>query len=141
MLAAAFLTCTLASARAEVLHFHARLTPEGGVPPTSGSGSGVVRATLDTVTRAFSWSISYESLSGPARGGGFHSPASPKENAPSVIDLSGNFASPIEGTTELSAEMAKNVLDGVMYLEIRTDKFPKGEIRGQLVQGELAVPT
>src|SRR4051812_7220872 len=89
-------------ALAEILHFHAKLTAGDEVPPNSSQATGTMRATLDTSTRMLKWSVSYENLSGPARAAHFHGPASSKETAPPIIPVSGNLATPVEGSAEIS---------------------------------------
>ena len=54
-------------------------------------------------------------------------------NAGPIITLE-NLASPIKGEATLTAEQAKQLADGIWYLNVHTAAHPPGEIRGQLMK-------
>ena len=54
--------------RAETLKFTAPLTGAAEVPANSETGSGMVKAMLDTGSKLFSYTATYEGLTGPAGG-------------------------------------------------------------------------
>jgi hypothetical protein len=62
----------------------------------------------------------------------FHGPASPKTSAPVLIAIPGSLNSPIKGEATLSEAQAQTLSDGRMYVNIRTEQFAGGEIRGQM---------
>ena len=72
------------AASAETLHFTTRLKGADEVPAHAVPGTGRVRAELDTVTKTFSYKVTYSGLTGPATMAHFHGPAGPGVNAPPV---------------------------------------------------------
>jgi hypothetical protein len=136
--AAATLALSAAPAFAEQVTFTADLTAASEVPPTDSTGSGTVDATLDTDTMLFSWTIEYSALTGPASAAHFHGPAAEGSNAPPVIPIDGSLESPIEGSATLTADQMSDLQAGNWYFNVHTEKYPDGEIRGQLTQGEAA---
>ena len=58
------------------------------------------------------------------------------ENAGVLVPLSGDLTAPIAGETTLSPEIAAQLLDGLLYLNIHTGANPGGEIRGHLILAE-----
>jgi hypothetical protein len=42
--------------------------------------------------------------------------------------------SPISGTVQLTPDQGQQLLAGKMYLDIHSQKYPDGEIRGQIVR-------
>lgn len=73
--------------------------------------------------------------SSPITGAHIHSPATKNENAPIIVNLEsfGNiFESPIVGKTIIADQLITSMLDGLAYLNIHTQLFPTGEIRGQI---------
>lgn len=56
------------------------------------------------------------------------------QDGPVIIDL-GTPQSPIQATVDLDAEQAIRLLAGGLYVNVHSDEFPGGEIRGQLTPG------
>ena len=103
---------------------------------TNPSATGTVEATFDTDTLLLSWTVSYSGLTGPAVAAHYHGPAAMGENAGVLIPLAGDLSVPITGEATLSQEVAAQLLDGLLYLNIHTGANPGGEIRGHLVAAE-----
>lgn len=120
-----------APAYAETTNFTATLAP--GADATDSTGSGSLEASYDSNTMEFSWTATYEGLTGPATAAHFHGPAAEGENAPPVVPIAGDLASPIEGSATLTEEQATQLLGGMWYLNIHTEQYPDGEIRGQVL--------
>ncbi len=115
--------------------FHAVLSGASEVPPHDGGGTGEVKATLDTVTRELSYSVTFAGLSGPATMAHIHGPAMPGANAGVMVVLGGaNPTSPIAGKATLTMAQMADLEAGRTYVNVHTAKNPKGEIRGQLAQ-------
>ncbi len=55
---------------------------------------------------------------------------------PQVAIKTSPIVSPIDGTATLTAEQAKDLVDGKWYFNIHTKANPGGEIRGQVVTGK-----
>ncbi len=125
-----------APALAETQHFTADLSGKSEVPPNDTAGTGTADITYDTDSKTLQWTVTYEGLTGPATAAHFHGPASPEENAPPVVPVEGDLASPIKGSKDLTADQADNLQKGMWYFNIHTDANPKGEIRGQVVPAD-----
>src|ERR1019366_9987400 len=65
-------------------HFTATLAGSDETPPNATTGTGTVDATLDTATKAFSYTVTYSGLTGSAIAAHFHGPAAPGVAAPPV---------------------------------------------------------
>jgi hypothetical protein len=123
------------TATAAVQHYSTRLAGGSEVPANDSKGVGKVEATLDTKTKAFSYSVTYSGLTGPATMAHFHGPAAPGANAPPVIVVK-NLASPMKGTAVLTDGQIADLQAGRWYFNIHTSAHPGGEIRGQLAPGK-----
>ena len=125
------------AARAATINFKATLNAATEVPPKNSSGTGTVTATLDTATEVFTYHIEFKDLTGPATAAHFHGPAAVGVNAgPQVPIKTKPIVSPIDGTATLTADQAKDLLDGKWYFNVHTAANPSGEIRGQLMKAE-----
>ena len=118
---------------AETVKLKADLKASEEVPPTDSSGAGTADVTLDTDTNKVSWKVTYEKLTGDATAAHFHGPAKVGANAPPVVDISGNIN---EGSADVTADQLQMIREGNTYINIHTQKYPDGEIRGQVLQIE-----
>lgn len=135
-IAAVFGLCAAAPAFAATLPFHATLDGKSEVPSVSGSAKGQAKATLDTDSKKFDYTVTYDGLSGPATAGHFHGPASKTENAKPVVSFNAPLTSPVKGSATLTDEQIAQLKDGKWYVNIHTSAHPNGEIRGQMMQGQ-----
>ena len=137
---------------AEMMQFKADLKGSNQVPPNQTAGTGTVTATYDTATKQLSWIGSYSGLSGPPTAAHFHGPAAAGVNARLVFWISDNIGqcsqgecrsksdtkahptNPFQGSATLTDAQAADLLAGLYYVNIHTDAYPGGEIRGQLVK-------
>ncbi|WP_019832148.1 CHRD domain-containing protein [Sphingomonas sp. PR090111-T3T-6A] len=122
-----------APALAETVHYSAQLDGKSEVPANTTGGKGVVKAELNTATRAFTYTITYSGLTGPASAAHFHGPAAAGVNAPPVIAIK-SLASPIKGKEVLTPEQMADLQAGKWYFNVHTKANPGGEIRGQLAK-------
>ena len=121
------------SASAETLHFSAQLSSATEVPPHQTNGTGMVKATYNTTSKALHYDITYKGLTGPATAAHFHGPAMEGQNAPPVVPIKPtDLASPIKGEATLTAAQAADLTAGKWYFNVHTAANPGGEIRGQL---------
>ncbi|HEV2365777.1 MAG TPA: CHRD domain-containing protein [Caulobacteraceae bacterium] len=127
--AAAFAT----AAAAETVHFQAKLDGAQETPPHAVPGKGSADVSLDTATKKLSWRVTYSGLTGPAVAAHFHGPAGPGKAAGVQVPLTGNLASPITGSADISDAQIKDLRAGLWYLNIHTAQYPPGEIRGQVL--------
>ena len=126
------LMLTASPALAAMQTLTASLAGAAEVPPNESAATGQVTADFDTETRLLKWNITYDGLTGPATAAHFHGPASPGENAPPVVPIEGDLASPIIGEATLTEEQAADLQAGKWYFNVHTAQYPDGELRGQL---------
>jgi len=110
----------------------ASLSGASEVPPVAGSGYGSVDVKLNKETNLLSWTVTYAGLSGPATAAHFHGPAIAGANAGVVVPITGNLASPINGTATLTEAQVEALLAGSWYVNVHTVANPGGEVRGQV---------
>ena len=129
-----FALVTAGAARADTVTYEATLKGADEVPPNDTTGTGKVEASYDTKTMKLTYTVTFSGLSGPATAAHFHGPAKPGANAGPVITLSGKLDSPIKGEATLTAAQAKDLADGMWYLNVHTAAHTSGEIRGQIMK-------
>ena len=118
---------------AEELKFSTDLTGAAEVPPTETTATGTADVTVDTEANTVSWIVVVEGLSGDASAAHIHGPASMDENAGPVIDMSDAI---MEGSGEITDDQIAELQDGKYYVNVHTEQFPDGEVRGQLSAAE-----
>ena len=99
------------------------------------------RITLDTVSLAFSWKISYQNLTGPLTAAHFHGPAPLGQNAGVQVAISAGAPSSgfLSGTAFISPLQAADLQAGLWYVNLHTAVHPGGEIRGQVIPAPMGV--
>lgn len=111
--------------------FTGTLSNGAEVPPTTGSGSGSAKVTLDTATKQITYNVTYSGLSGPAAAAHIHCGAAAGANAGVAVPFK-DAASPISGTATLTDAQMADLEAGKCYVNIHTAANKGGEIRGQL---------
>ena len=124
-------------AHAEMLNLTAELSGTAEVPANESAGTGMLEATYDTETMMFTWTVTYEGLTGDATAAHFHGPAAADATAGPVVPIEGDLASPIEGSATLTEEQATQLQDGMWYFNLHTAEYPDGEIRGQVAAATM----
>ncbi|MEE9396268.1 MAG: CHRD domain-containing protein [Methylococcales bacterium] len=130
---------------AAIINLAADLNSSNEVPPvTVPDALGSAAMVLDSDTGDFGWVISFEGLTGSATAAHFHVGAI-DEAGPVIFDLdtgSGVQFSGISqangiftGSTTLGATEISDILQGLWYINIHTEDYPGGEIRGQVLGG------
>lgn len=122
------------SRQPELAAFRAQLSGAETVPPSNSPARGELVAVLNRNTGLLQWKLSFSQLSGPVRAAHFHSPAMEGEVASPVLAIGRQFTSPYEGRAMLSPGQRANLLAGQWYVNLRTERYPEGEIRGQLIE-------
>ncbi len=116
--------------------FTAYLSGAAERPANNSAGTGFGVFILDGNTLTFN--LSYKDLSGPARNGHIHGPAPASSSTNVLIDLApfngGSWGSTgtISGVVILTDTQKSHLLSGLTYVNLHTDAFPGGEIRGQI---------
>lgn len=132
LFAAAALALAAGAAQAETVKFMATLSGASEVPANTETGKGMAMATLDTVSKAFTYDVTYSGLTGPATAAHFHGPALPGANAGPTVPLS-PAASPIKGTATLTDAQIADLMAGKWYVNVHSMAHPGGELRGQVM--------
>lgn len=138
----------------DVVMLSAPLSGRVSSPGNDSPAKGRVQITLDETNGTLAYSLQHNGLQGTVTGlhlhrGGFNI------NGPHVLDLPASTVTPLTGIIsdpEVRAQLDDPMLyrpqkhlwrmlikSGLTYLNVHSDKFVKGEIRGQLVPS-LAVP-
>jgi hypothetical protein len=120
------------TAFAETTMYKAALTAGDEVPATTSKGTGTLAATYDSSTKLLTWKGAYAGLSGAATAAHFHGPAAIGKSAPVEVPLT-TITSPFEGKATLTDAQAKDLIAGMLYVNVYTAANPNGEIRGQVV--------
>ena len=120
---------TAVAAQAEMIKFTTEMTSAAVVPPTDSTATGTAEVTLDTEAKTVTWTFTANDLSGDMTAAHIHGPAGPTESAPPVIDTS---AETMTGTAPITDAQVTELMAGMYYLNVHTEKYPDGEIRGQL---------
>jgi PEP-CTERM putative exosortase interaction domain len=128
----AFLVVTLALTHASwgQLMFRTTLIGSHEVPPRDTPAWGIGHATLDLDTNWFTFEYTFEGLLAPQVGAHIHV-APPGENGPIVHPLP--LGSPAGLQITISDEDVQNLLAGNWYVNVHSELYPGGEIRGQFV--------
>lgn len=129
--AAGMLLMTGPTSFAANVKYKADLKGSKEVPAADSAATGKANITYDDKSKKLSWVVTYSGLSGEPTAAHFHGPATAGKNAGPVVDISGDIK---KGSAELTAEQAADLKAGKWYLNIHTEKFPDGEIRGQVVK-------
>jgi hypothetical protein len=133
--------CALAlvsvAAHAATINLKADLKASAEVPPKDSAGTGTLTGTLNTETNEFTYHIEFSGLTGPVAAAHFHGPAAEGVNAKPQLPIKGTpITSPIDGKATLTAQQAKELVDGKWYFNLHTAANPGGEIRGQVLKSE-----
>ena len=132
-LTAAAMLFAASTASAATLRFTTALKGGDEVPANTTAGTGKVTANLNTVTKVFTYTVTYSGLTGAATMAHFHGPAAPGANAPPVVPVAAShLANPMRGTAKLEDGQIADLRAGKWYFNIHTAANPGGEIRGQL---------
>jgi hypothetical protein len=101
-------------------------------PSNASTAGGYLTAQYSTATHILKWRLVVNGLSTPITRAAFHGPdAMGTERAIVPLNL------PFDGTTHvggatLTEQQATDLLAGRWYIDVQTEKFPDGEIRGQV---------
>ncbi len=118
-----------AAAQAEMMKFTTEMTGAAEVPPIDSAATGTAEVTLDTEAKTVAWVYTHDGLSGDMTAAHIHGPATATEVAGPVIDT---MTETMEGSAPITDAQAAELMAGMYYFNVHTEKFPDGEIRGQL---------
>ncbi len=115
------------------IHFVADLSADEESAPTESPGTGRAEFTLERETLKLSWVVTFDKLSAPLTEAVVRGPQKPGTNAGVLFELGPKTAkSPIKGSTTLNDGQLEYLLAGRMYVNLHTQKWKDGEVRGQI---------
>ena len=117
------------AAQAEMMTFTTGLTGAAQVPPVDSTATGTVELKVDTEAKTVAWVVTTEGLSGAPTASHIHGPADATASAGPVIDTLATMA----GSAPITDAQMAELQAGKYYYNVHTEKFPDGEIRGQLM--------
>ena len=114
--------------------FNAALNGENELPPASSPGRGTVVADYLPATKILHWQLTLRDLSGPVTWAFLCGPDGVGNDNAELVPI--NLV--LEGGTHpggvtLTDQQAADLIAGRWYVNIKTAKFPAGEIRGPLL--------
>lgn len=101
------------------------------VPATQSDAFAEAQFTYDSAAHELQYYVNYDGIA-PSKID-LHEGAAAGEKMPSAINLPLS-ESPLSGAAKLTAEQEAMLLAGNMYLDIHSQKYPDGEIGGQIVR-------
>jgi hypothetical protein len=116
--------------------FRATLNGAAEVPPTDTKGSGYFTAVYRPSTKVLEYRFNLVGLSGPVTIAYLQGPAAPGEIGQKVVPIDGPLyrdRSHLSDGVTLTEEQAAQVVAGLWYVSVMTEKYPDGEIRGQIL--------
>ncbi len=116
--------------------FHADLSAWNQTRLTESGALGSADLQLDLATLTLSWDIQFSGLISNPTAASLHGPAQPGANGLPFIDLApAGIVSPLKGSAVITEAQIQYLLAGWAYVNITTERWPYGEIRGQLDVG------
>lgn len=122
-----------------IMPFTALLTGGQEVPANDSKAFGVAFMTFERKTRMLCYSITFtdDKLTGVETVAHFHGPAAPGEVANIIFDITPDpspLGSPKNGCVgPLTRRQVRELIRGLFYINIHSNVFPGGEIRGQVL--------
>jgi hypothetical protein len=130
------LTGFMVSANASTVLLEANMDcsqADAGAGTCGGGGSGIGFADIifDDVSKLLNWNVSWSGLSAPAFAAHFHGPALPNQGGGIQVGI-GVGSNPAIGSAILTASQESDMLAGLWYVNVHSNDFLGGEIRGQV---------
>lgn len=113
----------------------ATLNAEQETADVTSDGTGTFHGTYDKATGEFTFMLNWTGLTGPPVMMHFHGPAAPGVDAGVKIGITGfteNATGSVNGTVTVEEGDRADLLAGKWYVNIHTEAYPPGEIRGQV---------
>ncbi|QEC52045.1 CHRD domain-containing protein [Anseongella ginsenosidimutans] len=113
----------------------ATLNAEQETDDVTSPGTGTFTGTYNKNTGEFTFTLNWTNLTGPPTMMHFHGPAGPGTNASVKIGITGfpaDAAGSVSGTVTVEEGDRADLLAGKWYVNIHTEAYPPGEIRGQV---------
>ena len=130
-----FFAASLAS-QAATLSFGGPLSGAQEVPANSSPGTGSVLLVVNTSTREWTLTGSFQGLTGNASNAHIHGPAAIGVNAGVVVGLSftsGATSGTLGGSGTFTVPQYDALVNELYYVNLHSTTFGPGELRGQLL--------
>lgn len=115
------------------IHFRADMSADEQSAYTESPGVGRADFVLERSTLRLSWTVTFSNLTSPPTALAIHGPQAPGGNAGVIIDMAGNgLRSPVKGSVILTDGQLEYLLTGRTYVNLSTQKYKIGELRGQI---------
>lgn len=115
------------------IHFYADMSADEESAVTESPGKGRADFTLDRATLKLTWKITFDKLTSAPTALNVHGPQTPGGEAGILFDLAPKgVKSGVEGETELNDGLLGYLVQDRMYVQLKTAKYPAGELRGQV---------
>ena len=103
------------------------------VPSNNSTATGSITAKYSKSTKVLSYTVTWSGLSSPLNGMRFYKGAR-NTNGPAVknIQSSGSATGSITETWTVPDSLSTTLEQNGLYINLQTDNFPNGDIRGQL---------
>jgi len=126
--------CATPALAASPESFTVQLTGAQQVPAVQTNGTATADLTYNPDSRMVSWTIHYTDLSSAVTMAHFHMGTAGQNGKPTLwlTKRGSKPANPIKGHAKLTAEQAKQFLAGDWYINVHTQDYPAGEVRGQV---------
>lgn len=124
-----------APAATATISFCANLSPDEESAPTYSDAVGLALFTLQRADLKLTWEVSFKNLTTSPVAASIHGPQRPGANAGVVFGLvkkGDPIQSPIKGALVLDDGQLEYLLTERLYVNITTQKYAEGELRGQL---------
>ena len=128
-LAGALVLAATSTGHAESIALAAHLLGANAVPANKSDAFGEAQFTYDTATRQLEYYVTYDGAA-PTRID-LHGPAGATENAAAIANLPLS-EQPLSGKVMLTEDQGAALLAGRIYVDIHSQAFASGEIRGQI---------
>jgi len=114
--------------------FKASLSAANETPPTDSAGYGVMEARYMPTMQTIEWKFWFGRLSGPVTYAFLQGPDGVGNERADIVPINPPFESNVQfGSATLTPQQSADLLAGRWSVEIRTERFPAGEIRGPLL--------
>jgi hypothetical protein len=120
-----------------ILHFAATLDGLQEVPPNNSPATGTADVILDTVANTITVDLHFQGLVAPQTAAHIHGPAPPGVNAGILVGFPlGQFDNQVFPITDT---IEGHMINNLTYVNVHSQTFPGGEIRGQLLPQPVSV--
>lgn len=103
------------------------------VHPTSSPGSGTVELVLERPTLSLSWVVEFENLTSEPVSLKVHGPTPAEGLAPPLFDMAvDGIRSQLTGQRTLSVGEVTSLVQSLLYVNLATERYPEGELRGRI---------